>query len=49
MRWAGHVARVGDRIVVYGVLASKHDCKGPLGIRSGIWEDNNNMHLQVTG
>ena len=49
MRWAGHVARVGDIRVVYRVLASKHECKGPLGIRSSRGEDNTNMHLQITG
>jgi len=49
MRWAGNVARVGDRRFVYGVLASKHQCKGPLGIRSSRGEDNTNMHLKVTG
>jgi hypothetical protein len=32
MRWAGHVARVGDKRVVYRVLARKHECKRPLGI-----------------
>jgi len=43
------VAREGDRIVVHRDLASKHECKRPLGIRSSRGEDNTNMHLQITG
>jgi len=31
MRWTGHVARVGERIGVYKVLAEKLEGKRPLG------------------
>ena len=30
MRWAGHVARVGERRGVYRVLVGKHEGKRPL-------------------
>ena len=30
-RWAGHVARMGDRRGVYRVLVGKHEGKRPLG------------------
>ena len=39
----------GHRRVVYRVLVSKHECKRPLGIPRSRWEDNTNMHLQVSG
>jgi hypothetical protein len=31
MRWAGHVARVGDRRGAYGVLLGRPEVKIPLG------------------
>jgi hypothetical protein len=31
MRWAGHVARMGERRGVYRILARKPEVKGPLG------------------
>jgi hypothetical protein len=31
MRWAGHVARMGEEIRVYGVLVAKPEGKRPLG------------------
>jgi len=31
MRWAGHVARMGERRGVYGVLVGKPEGKRPLG------------------
>jgi len=43
-RWAGHVARLGERIVVYRVLVGKPEGKRPLG-RPGLrWKDNNNSN-----
>jgi len=49
MRWAGHVARMGERSGVYRVLVGK-----PLGERSlerprRRWEDNIKMALQEVG
>ena len=49
MRWAGHVARVGDRRVLYRILGSIHESKSPHGIPRSRWEDKYNMHLQVKG
>ena len=40
MRWAGHVARVGNRRGVYRVLVGKPEEKGPFGRPRRIWEDN---------
>jgi len=31
MRWVGHVARIGERRGVYGVLVGKPEGKRPLG------------------
>jgi hypothetical protein len=45
MRWAGHVARMGERRGVYRVLVGKPEGKGPLGdpgvdgsLGSVMWE-----------
>jgi len=42
MRWAGHVARMGERRVVYRVLVGKPKGKRPLGRPRRRFEDNNN-------
>ena len=49
MRWAGHVARMGDRRGVYRVLMGKPEGKIPLGIPRNQWEDNIKMDLQEVG
>jgi hypothetical protein len=41
MRWAGYVARMGERRGVYVVLAGKPEGKRPLGRPRRRWEDNN--------
>jgi len=46
MRWAGHVARMGDRRGIYWVLVGKPEGKRPLGRPRRKWEDNNKMDLQ---
>jgi len=46
MRWAGHVARVGERRGVYRVLVGKHEGKRPLGRPRRRWEGNIKMDLQ---
>jgi len=46
MRWAGHVARVGERRGVYRVLVGKPEGKRPLGRPRSRWEDNIKMDLQ---
>ena len=46
MRWAGHLARMGERKGVYRVLVEKPDGKRPLGRPRRRWEDNIKMDLQ---
>jgi hypothetical protein len=40
IRWAGHVARIGDRRCAYRVLVGIPDGKRPLGRPRLRWEDN---------
>ena len=49
MRWAGHVARMGERSGVYRVLVGKPEGKRPLGRPRRRWEDNIKMDLQEVG
>jgi len=46
MRWAGHIARMGERRCVYRVLEGKPEGKRPLGRPRRRWEDNIKMDLQ---
>jgi hypothetical protein len=45
MRWAGLVARMGERRDVYNVLMGKPEGKRPLGRPRYRWEDNIKMDL----
>ena len=49
MRWAGHVARMGERRGVYRVLVGKPEGKRPLGRPRRRWEDDIKMDLQEMG
>ena len=49
MKWAGHVARMGERRGVYRVLVGKPEGKRPLGRPRRRWEDNIKMDLQEVG
>ena len=49
MRWAGHVARMGEGRGVYSVLVGKPEGKRPLGRPRRRWEDNIRMDLQEVG
>jgi len=49
MRWAGHVARMGERRGVYSVFVGKPEGKRPLGRPRRRWEDNIKMNLQEVG
>ena len=49
MRWAGHVARTGERRAVYRVLVGKPEGKRPFGRPRRRWEDNVKMDLQEVG
>ena len=46
MRWAGHVACMGERSGVYRVLVGKPEGKRRLGRPRRTWEDNIKMDLQ---
>jgi len=46
MRWAEHVARMGEIRGVYRVLLGKPEGKRPLGRRRLRWEGNIKMDLQ---
>jgi len=49
MRWAGHVAHMGQRRGVYRVLVGKPEGKRPLGRPRCRREDNIKMDLQEVG
>jgi hypothetical protein len=46
MRWAGHVARMGEGRDVYRVLIGRLESKRPLGRHRRRWEDNIKMDLR---
>jgi hypothetical protein len=49
MRWAGHVARMGEERNLCKVLAGKPEGKRPLGRPRRRWEDGIRMDLRETG
>ena len=49
MRWAGHVARMGEERGVYKVLMGKPDGRRPLGRPRRRWADSIRMDLQEVG
>jgi len=49
MRWAGHVARMGEERVVYRVLMGKPEGKRPLGRPRRRWVCNIRLDLQEVG
>jgi hypothetical protein len=46
MRWAGHVARMGEESKVYMVLVGKPEGKTPLGRPRRRWENGIRMDLK---
>jgi len=46
MRWAGHVARMGEERGVYRVLVGKPEGRRPLGRHRRRWVDNIRIDLQ---
>jgi hypothetical protein len=46
MRWAGHVARMGEGRGVYRVLVGKPESERPLGRPRRRWEDNIKLELR---
>jgi len=49
MRWAGHVARMGEERKLYKVLVGKPEGKRPLGRPRRRWEDGIRMDLREIG
>jgi hypothetical protein len=49
MRWAGHVAHVGEGRGIYRVLVGRTGGKRPLGRPRGTWEDNIERDLREIG
>ena len=49
MRWAVHVARMGEERGVYRALVGKPVGRRPLGRPRRRWVDNNRMDLQEVG
>jgi hypothetical protein len=49
MRWAGHVARVGEERGVHSVLVGKPEGKRPLGKPRRRWEDNIKIDVEEVG
>jgi hypothetical protein len=49
MRWAGHVARMGEKRDAYRILVGRPEGRWPLGRPRRRWEDNIKMDLQEVG
>jgi hypothetical protein len=49
MMWAGHVARMGEKRNVYGLLVGKPERKRPLGRPRRRWIDNIKLDLLEIG
>jgi hypothetical protein len=49
MRWAGHVARMGEEIKLYNVLVGKPEGKRPIERPRCRWDDGIRMGLEEIG
>jgi len=49
IRWAGHVAQMGEGISVYRILVRKPEGKRPLGRPRHRWKDNIKVDIQEVG
>jgi hypothetical protein len=49
MRWAGHVARIGEERNLYRVLIGKAEGNRPLGRPRRRWKDGIRMDLREIG
>jgi hypothetical protein len=49
MRWAGHVARMGEVRSAYNILVGRPEGRRPLGRHRRRWEDNIKMDLREIG
>jgi hypothetical protein len=46
MRWAGHIARMGEKRNAYRILVGRPERKRPLGRTRRRWVDNIKMDLR---
>jgi hypothetical protein len=49
MRWAGHVAHMGEVRGAYNILVGRPEGRRPLGRPRHRWEDNIKMDLREMG
>jgi hypothetical protein len=49
MRWAGHIARMGEKKNAYRLLVGKPEAKRPVGRPRRRWVGNNKMDLLEIG
>ena len=49
LRWAGHVARMGEKRRLYSIVVGKPEGKRPLGRPRRRWEDNIRRDLREVG
>jgi hypothetical protein len=49
MRWAGHVARMGEARGAYDILVGRPEGRRPLGRTRRRWEDNIKIDLREIG
>jgi transcription termination factor 2 len=49
MRWAGHVARMGEKRTAYRILVGKSEGKRPQGRPRRRWADNIKMDIREIG
>jgi hypothetical protein len=49
MRWAGHVARMGEKMSAYRILVGKPEGKRPVGRPRHKWVDNVRIDLREVG
>jgi hypothetical protein len=49
MKWAGHVAHIGEWVGIYRVLVGEPDARRPLIKLRCNWEDNIKIDLQEVG
>jgi hypothetical protein len=49
MRWAGHVAYMGEKRGAYRILVGRPEGRQPLGRPRHLWEDSIKMDLQQVG
>jgi hypothetical protein len=45
MRWAGHIACTGNKIISHGVLVRRPEGKRTLRRARNVWEDNTKMDV----